>query len=279
MTKVWISNHNGVGGFYSCECIRDIWPWVNKLAVEKGIVKKHLDVMQGSYTSSYKGSALTHAGGGVLDIAQRGKALDDMLEEAGFADFERGNDLYNDSFGPHSHIILRSCPHLHWQAADQVKSWLNGRNGLVNNRRDPDQTRPAVLRQLAGSIKWLEALLAPSIAKTAVKASVTKNVVKAGGIRSLGAGKSISYKVTMGNTKSSKNHRIVIQRILNALRPGGKPYYDGPFDGVFGPKTMDALKKYRIATYNTTNPKVVEGAMGYSTFSNLVKWAGYKPTA
>ena len=279
MTKVWVPNPNGTGGFYSCECIRDIWPLVNQLAVKKGIVKKHLDVMQGSYTASYKGSALTHAGGGVLDIAQRGKVLDDMLEEAGFADFERGEDKYDDGFSAHSHIIFRSCKHLHWQAANQVKSWQNLRNGLVNNLRDPDQTRPKVLRQLAGSIKWLEAQLTPAVAKAAVKASVSKNVVMSGGIRSLGAGKTISYKVTMGNTKSSKNHRIVIQRILNALRPGGKPYYDGPFDGVFGPKTMEALKKYRIATYHTTNPKVVEGAMGYSTFSNLVKWAGYKPTA
>lgn len=261
MSKVWISNPNGSGGFYSCECVRDIWPLVNELARKKGVVKNHLDVMQGSYTSAFKGSALTHVGGGVLDIAQTGKVLDDLLEEAGFADYERDS---RDGFTPHSHIILRWCTHLHWQAAAQVSSWWKKRNGLVNNAPDRDQTRPSVDRKKAASIEWLKSQLGRGTAT--VKAAVLAKTV--------GKGRPISFSRTMEN-RGKPNFNVKV--IQNILARQGKQYYDGPIDGIYGPKMVQGVKRYQQVVYKTTNPKVADGILGWDSFSKLVRWDGWTP--
>lgn len=255
MSKTWIPNPDGTGGFYSCECVRDIWPLVNELARKRGIVKHHIDVTQGSYTSSFKGSALTHAGGGVLDIRQTGKALDDLLEECGFADFERDE---RDGFSRHSHILLRHCKHLHWQAAAQVTSWWRRRNGLVNNRADRDQTRPAIDRGLSAGKAWLLDQLGLGV--TAANAARLRNTT--------GKGRPLSYSATLGK---SAGNRQIIQRILQ--RQG---YYEGKIDGAFGPQFYDGLRRWREVVYKTKNPKVTTGELGYNSFVLLARWDGWK---
>lgn len=137
--------------FKACSCIRDSWPTINKLARLKGYIRQQIDVTQGSYSTSVNASALTHAGGGVLDVQVTGTALDSLLEECGIAAYER---TAADGFKPHSHILWIGCPHLHAQAAAQVASWRNLRNGLRSNALDRDQTRPAPVRDWIQGLAW-----------------------------------------------------------------------------------------------------------------------------
>lgn len=269
MSRVWVRNPNGTGGFYSCECIRDIWPLVNELARQKGIVKYHLDVSQGSYTTAFRGSGNTHGGGGVLDIWQTGQALDDMLEEAGFADYERDR---RDGFAVHSHIIYRNCPHLHPSAAAQVTSWWNRRNGLVNNRLDRDQTRPP-RRTVAQIHEWLNSQINRVNASSAVTRANAARLAN-----TVGKGRPISFSHTMSSLGKPNGNVKIIQRILARQKPDKKtPLYDGPIDGVYGPKTKEAVKHYQQIAYKTTDTRIADGILGWDSFSRLARWDGWKP--
>ena len=137
--------------FKACSCIRDSWPTITALAVSRGLIRQQIGVTQGSYSTSVDASALTHAGGGVLDVQVTGTALDSLLEECGIAAYER---TAADGFKPHSHILWIGCPHLHAQAAAQVTSWRNLRNGLRSNTLDRDQTRPAPVRDWTRGLAW-----------------------------------------------------------------------------------------------------------------------------
>ena len=143
--------------FKACACIRDSWPTINKLARLKGYIRQQIDVTQGSYSTSVNASALTHAGGGVLDVMVTGAKLDTLLEECGIAAYERTEA---DGFSPHSHILWIGCPHLHDQAAAQVTSWRNLRNGLRSNTLDRDKTRPSPIRNWEQGLAWATAQLA-----------------------------------------------------------------------------------------------------------------------
>lgn len=143
--------------FKACACIRDSWPTINKLARLKGYIRQQIDVTQGGYSTSVNASALTHAGGGVLDTMVTGAQLDALLEECGIAAYERTEA---DGFKPHSHILWIGCPHLHAQAAAQVTSWRNLRNGLRSNTLDRDKTRPSPIRNWEQGLAWATAQLA-----------------------------------------------------------------------------------------------------------------------
>ncbi|MGD7734123.1 hypothetical protein ACQCX5_14365 [Propionibacteriaceae bacterium G57] len=144
--------------FVGCSCLAAWWPAVQRAAVARGLVHRKLDVTQGCYSDSgVAASAATHDGGGVLDIAQRGGAIDDLLEEAGAAAFERDA---RDGMPPHTHLVLIGCPHLDPSAAAQVAAWKAGRNGLANNALDRDRTRPATIRTWRAGLAWLNAQLA-----------------------------------------------------------------------------------------------------------------------
>lgn len=104
----------------------------------------HFTIVQGCYVEPGKGaaaSALTHAGGGVVDLRTWDLAKDGVsvaqavaaLEDVGFAPFFR-----NAAQGfpdEHIHAVAIGCPDLHPQAAAQVVDFRNRRNGLVGHGR------------------------------------------------------------------------------------------------------------------------------------------------
>ena len=153
---IYVTQPNGAR-FKACSCIRDSWPTITALAVSRGLIRQQISVTQGSYSTSVDASALTHAGGGVLDVQVTGAALDALLEECGIAAYERTEA---DGFTPHSHILWIGCPHLHDQAAAQVTSWRNLRNGLRSNTLDRDKTRPSPIRNWEQGLAWATAQLA-----------------------------------------------------------------------------------------------------------------------
>lgn len=265
MSKVLITNPDG-STFYSCECIRQIWPTLQELLVSRGVVKKNLDVTQGSYNTSVRASARTHFGGGVLDIRQTSSIMDALLEEAGFASYVRTPE---DGFSWHTHVILRSCPHLDPSAARQVTSWYNRRNALVSNRPDRDQSRPAVMRNLAQGMSWIRQQLGRAV--SGVAAPVIKRPET---IRTMGKGRPISLRVTLANRGKPNGNVKIIQQILQVQKAAGVPYYPGKLDGIYGPQTKAAVAKYQRALGFTGSD--ADGILGWQTFSRLVAWAGWK---
>lgn len=137
------------GSFTSCTCWRSVWPLLEALCEAYGITVPR--VSQSSYQPVTSFSASTHVGGGVIDLTNPTRALDDLLEELGCASYIRTEA---DGFAPHIHAILTGCAHLHSSAQRQVQSWLDGRNGLVSNLPDRDTTRPANLRNWQEGVVW-----------------------------------------------------------------------------------------------------------------------------
>ena len=162
MSRLLLTSADG-RTWWGCECLRDWWPWVTKLAVHRGLVARCLDVTQGCYSGgAVRASAGTHNGGGVLDLRQHGGQVDDLLEEMGAAAYER---TPAQGFSYHTHLILIGCPHLDPSAEAQVRDWRARRDGLAYHRPDPDQTRPAIVRTWSQGIAWarteLPAIITP----------------------------------------------------------------------------------------------------------------------
>jgi hypothetical protein len=95
---------------------------------------------QGSFSTAVDKSKGTHAGAGAIDLSIKG--LDDprvnsivkLMRQIGFAAWHRTE---SDGFTPHIHGIAVGAPGLSPEAADQVVSLRNGRNGLKNQSLDP----------------------------------------------------------------------------------------------------------------------------------------------
>lgn len=119
------------------------------LVAAEVIYAKKIGLTQGSYNAGGVGaSAGTHDGGGALDVNIAGLSNDQInnlvksLRMAGFAAWHR-----IPSEGPweaHVHAIAIGDKELSSGAADQVKAYFNGKNGLSGNGPDtsPDIGRP-----------------------------------------------------------------------------------------------------------------------------------------
>ena len=245
MTLVTIKNPDGTR-FNGCECIAKIWDDLNEVARSRGIVKSNFDVLQGSYNTSVSKSALTHSQGGTLDlrlIVGKEQEMDDLLEEFGFASYQRGPRSY-DGFDPHFHVVLCHCPHLHWQAANQVTSWKNGRDGLVRNWLDRDKTRPKAVRTTAEALIW---------AKAAVGASAAP--VSLGSLN----------RAAKGDATKNKSHVMILQTRLRELG-----FYKFVPDGKFGPETRKALNAYRWSL-NYSRARATAQTIDFGTWQRLLK--------
>jgi hypothetical protein len=94
-----------------------------------------LTIAQGSYHKTTAASAGTHDGGGVVDLApfEADKKVH-VLRAVGFAAWHR---LPSQGDWPeHVHAVLRADQQLSPQAAAQIVSFDNHRNGLANNAAD-----------------------------------------------------------------------------------------------------------------------------------------------
>lgn len=265
MTAVTIKNPDG-STFKGCECIAAVWDELNAEARRRGIVKSNFDVYQGSYNTRVKASAKTHFGGGVLDIAwvsqsdtAKIKAQYQLLDEFGFCPFRRGPKSY-DGFGTHFHLCLRGCPHMHWQAANQVASWLAGRDGLVRNWKDRDCGWRVTTRDWKQALAWYTARMSQR-----VQAAQTAKWPP------------FSYKALMlGITGAQKgkptgNVRLLqhqLNRSNNSKAAIGKNI---PEDGIWGPLTQKVFASYQRRIGFTG--KAADGIPGLTSVTRLMGWA------
>lgn len=269
MTAVTIKNPDG-STFIGCECVAAVWDELNAEARRRGIVKSNFDVYQGSYSRGVAVSAKTHFGGGVLDIAwvstdtAKVKAQSQLLDEFGFCPFRRGPKSY-DSFSRHFHIVLRGCPHMHWQAANQVTSWLAGRDGLVRNWKDRDYGWRVSTRNWKQALAWYKAQPSQRV-QMAQKKGTSKSELPP-----------FSFSVLMrgitgpGKGKPNGNLRI-LQHQLNAS--GWSKKVLGklmPEDGVWGPMTQKVFASYQRKIGFTG--RAADGIPGKTSTTRLMGWA------
>ena len=176
------TSHPNVG----CDCSRE---WVVALYLEayrRGIVSSPTRrVIQAVGMAS--ASALVHSRGGVLDLpfpdptrwnstrryrvlGPKTKALLYLAREMGsfmWARYDEDGISNGDPWenNEHLHGGLNGCPHLHWQAKDQLTEYKNGGDGLVGSGRDPFP-RPSTFRTWREGIAWAKAQANPTTTTT-----------------------------------------------------------------------------------------------------------------
>src|SRR5687767_2324612 len=97
---------------------------------------------QGCWHTGVAASAGTHSGPGAFDMytgaytSEQKEIIGMALREVGFASWQRR--AIPGKWREHWHGIAMDTEGLPPVAARQVKSYLNGRDGLVGNREDPD---------------------------------------------------------------------------------------------------------------------------------------------
>lgn len=110
---------------------------MNRLSAAEKALGYSLRLSQGSYNKGgVAASAGTHDGGGAMDVSIRGKsqkqinAIVTALRRAGFAAWYRTAD--DGKWSPHVHAIAIGNPWLSKVAAQQVKDFQRGGDGLAN---------------------------------------------------------------------------------------------------------------------------------------------------
>jgi hypothetical protein len=97
-------------------------------------------IAQGSYSTNVGVSAGTHDGGGAVDfgVVSGSGRIEPMLralKDAGFAAWHR--HAVKGVWPEHIHAIAIGCKDLAPLAAQQVRDYLQGRDGLADNAADP----------------------------------------------------------------------------------------------------------------------------------------------
>jgi hypothetical protein len=124
--------------------------WSNK-KFQRKYPRARLELAQGSYNAGgVAASAGTHDKGGVIDVrtvpltAKQAKYALKCLKMGGFAAWMRDS---RDGMDPHIHAIMLEHKNLAPDAAQQIPSYMQGRNGLRNNAKDRNPWRPKPLKK------------------------------------------------------------------------------------------------------------------------------------
>lgn len=97
------------------------------------IAKTAFSMFQGSYTSAVAASGGTHSGGGAVDLGPAKDSIVGALRASGFAAWRR---TPAEGFSPHIHGIAVGDPTMSAAAAQQVKDFNRGLNGLAGGGKD-----------------------------------------------------------------------------------------------------------------------------------------------
>lgn len=167
-----------------------------------------LHIFQGPYSTTTSASAKTHAGSGAVDVDKgpySWREVEKAFRMAGWAAWYRPP---SDSWGAHVHAILLGDKMVHPQAAAQRQDYYHGLDGLYYHRPDsPDAWRPRVIVPFNYPLPYVDL--------SNVRAQALSD-----------------HPTPHSGVK-------VIQRTLN-LKTGTTLVVDG----VYGPKTKAALKRW-----------------------------------
>ncbi len=97
------------------------------------IAKTAFSMFQGSYSSSVAASAGTHSGGGAVDLGPARDGIVGAMRASGFAAWRR---TPAEGFSPHIHGIAVGDPTVSAGAAQQVRDFNRGLNGLAGGGKD-----------------------------------------------------------------------------------------------------------------------------------------------
>src|SRR5690606_38885804 len=121
-------------GGRTCTCvIESVEKVVEPRLKAAGVIKYSVDFYQLGYRTDVSASAGTHAGGGVVDVAQYSDKAIRIWREAGWAMWHR---TPAQGFMHHGPGVLEGCPHLPSAARSQLTQYHNGTNGLRGHGKD-----------------------------------------------------------------------------------------------------------------------------------------------
>ncbi|WP_394277751.1 N-acetylmuramoyl-L-alanine amidase [Luteococcus sp.] len=269
-----VIHHNG--GNLTAKSIYDVWmirPASAHYQVDdRGVISQHVWDRDTAWhaanlTANRTSIAIEHANIGSASTAIGQKTLEEgaHLTAAVCVHYGLGRPRWMVNVFPHRYFTSTACPGYlaggqNRQYMARAQYWYDEMTGA----------RPSVTSSVKGA--------AVSAARTA-KATVRERT----GIYAMGLHpvtrkpQPISFKATMGG---SVGNRKILQVILaSQKKPNGEPYYAGAIDGVFGPVWDAALTEYRKVKYKTSDPAVVSGPLGKTTFDALTSWAGWRPIA
>lgn len=142
-----------IHGYAACTCMARSLPMIEDRLRKAGGIVRDLSglITQGAYSGGVQASAGTHNGGGAIDVHYTTADTDEKIlawRRSGVAMWRRRP--WEGPWGEHAHGIWIGCDHVSSGAANQIRAYRDGRNGLANNARDPHPN--------PGVISWADAL-------------------------------------------------------------------------------------------------------------------------
>ena len=227
-----------------CSCLKQWLPVVTALAVKRGLIKSHFDIVQGSYNTSVGASAGTHAGGGALDCLNVSLAEIRLMRECG--GFASDRLPSEGPWGRHNHVVLVDCPHLSASAKRQIVAYRAGRNGLANNRTDRGPR--VTIRSWRAGLAWAREQLNPT-PKPAPKPAGRRTLRRGStgeDVRQLQAELLRCFPSYAGHIRDSggpnQNFGPATEAVIRQFQKRARL----AVDGVVGPKTYAALARHGV---------------------------------
>src|SRR5690349_15033947 len=97
-------------GHVACACLAEWLPYLERMAIKRGMIKWNLDIIQ--LTGAFALSGDTHSAGGVFDVKQTGVEFVKLCREMGAP---ASSSPYNMPIGTnpnhHTHGVLNGCEH------------------------------------------------------------------------------------------------------------------------------------------------------------------------
>jgi hypothetical protein len=193
-----------------------------------------LSIAQGSYNHGVGASAGTHDGGGAVDLAPADAAHKVRVgREVGFAMWER--QPIPGLWPHHVHGILLGNQKVSPAAFRQTIAYRNRRDGLAGNRMD-NTYHPSPIRNYV----YRTGPLLPTITRTIDLSNVRIDFFNA-------------HDGVVSNSSHPRGR--IIQKLLNKRNSAGLVV-----DGVIGPKTLAAWKRWERANGDSTPNSIPDEA-------------------
>ena len=160
-------------GGYTCECVALSLPRIERAMIQRGIIRRSIDVWQLGYRTDVRASAGTHSAGCMVDVGQYSDAALRVWREYGWTMQHRtraqGFSMDHGHGGPYG------CWHGSDYADYQQREYAAGRNGLISRGPVTGPKVPLIRWDVALKERFDEVATVTEI-KDAVRAVVREEV-------------------------------------------------------------------------------------------------------